>query len=169
MFGIERVAELVHRFLEQARPEEGSLRMSVWDDNSSRTILPFSRTRKPSLPDAASRWTSMNFMGSFSCHAMPPLAQDIRSAREAVERLLEELGVRAFLYTIEQKEAGWVLSVDCAIDGGWQTTALKVDMAELNASLRDAAVRAKLRADWEPHLRACAGLRKAPRRAPRGG
>lgn len=99
---------------------------------------------------------------------MPPLAQDIRSAREAVERLLEELGLRAFVYTIEQKEAGWVLSVDCATDGGWQTVALKVDTAELNASLRDAAVRAKLRAEWEPHLRACAERRKAPRKAPRG-
>ena len=99
---------------------------------------------------------------------MSPLAQDMRSAREAVERVLEELGLRAFVYTVEPKDASWVLSVECATDGGWQTVALTVDPAELNASLRDAAVRAKLRADWAPHLRACAGIHRAPRTAPGG-
>lgn len=88
---------------------------------------------------------------------MPPLAQDIRSARKAVERVLDELGVRAFVFTVEQKESGWLLSIECAVDGDWQTVALAVDPAELNASLSDPAVRAKLRADWAPHLRACAG------------
>jgi hypothetical protein len=86
-----------------------------------------------------------------------PLAQDIRNARSAVERVLEELGVRAFVFTVEQKETGWVLSVECALDGGWKRVGLAVDPAELSASLRDPAVRAKLRADWAPHLRACAG------------
>jgi hypothetical protein len=99
---------------------------------------------------------------------MPPLAQDIRSARKAVERVLKEIGVRGFVYTVEQKEAGWVLSVECATDGGWQTLSWRVDPAELNASLGDSAVRAKLRADWEPRLRACAVRRKAPRTTPRG-
>jgi hypothetical protein len=88
---------------------------------------------------------------------MSPLAQDIRSAREAVERVLEGLGMRAFVYTVERKEERWVLSIDCATEGGWQTVALTVDPAELARSLRDPAVLAKLRADWEPHLRACAG------------
>jgi hypothetical protein len=86
-----------------------------------------------------------------------PLAQDIRGARTAVERLLEELGVRAFVFTVEQKETGWLLSVECATDGGWQRVELAVDPAELSASLRDPEVRARLRADWAPHLRACAG------------
>ncbi|TAK87459.1 MAG: hypothetical protein EPO20_03905 [Betaproteobacteria bacterium] len=87
---------------------------------------------------------------------MPPLAQDIRSARAAVERLLDELGVRGFVYTVEQKETGWVLRVECGTEDGWQALALPVDPAELNASLGDPAVRAKLRADWTPHFRACA-------------
>ena len=86
-----------------------------------------------------------------------PLAQDIRDARSAVERVIEELGVRAFVFTVEQREGGWVLSVECATDGGWQALSWRVDPAELSASLRDPAVRAKLRADWAPHLRACAG------------
>jgi len=100
---------------------------------------------------------------------MSPLAQDIRSAREAVEAILDDLGVRTFVYTIEQKEAGWVLTLECASsDGAWQTVALDVNAAELTGSLRDAAVRQELRAKWEPHLRACAGRHKAPRKAPPG-
>jgi len=105
---------------------------------------------------------------NFFAAIMPPLAQDIRSAREAVERVLEEIGVRGFVYTVEQKEDGWMLSVECATDGEWQAASWRVDPAELNASLGDAAVRAKLRADWEPRLRACATPRKAPRTTPRG-
>ena len=40
---------------------------------------------------------------------MVPLAQDIRSARIAVERLLDEMGLHAFTYTVEPKEGGWTL------------------------------------------------------------
>jgi hypothetical protein len=86
---------------------------------------------------------------------MTPSAPEIRNAREAVERILDELGMSAFVYTVEPKERGWVLSIDCAADGGWQTVALPVNPAELGASLDAAAVRDKLRAEWEPHLRAC--------------
>jgi len=88
---------------------------------------------------------------------MPSLARHIRNARAAVEKVLEELGVRAFVYTLEQKGGGWVLSIECATDGAWQKVSLDVDPAELSASLEDAAVRAKLRAAWAPHLSACAG------------
>jgi hypothetical protein len=87
---------------------------------------------------------------------MATLAHDIRNARRAVERVLDELGVRAFVFTVEQKETGWLLSVECATDGGWQRVALAVDPAELSASLNDPAVRAKLCRDWAPHLRSCA-------------
>lgn len=100
---------------------------------------------------------------------MPPLANDIRSAREAVERVLDDVGARAFLYTVERKEAGWVLSIECATNGDWQTLVLAVDPAELNASLTDPAVRSKLAAEWGPRLRACAVERRAPRTAPGGG
>ena len=86
---------------------------------------------------------------------MAPLAQDIRNARAAVERVLDEMGVRGFVYTVEQKEDGWTLSVECVAGGEWQSARLRVDPAELGASLRDAGIRAKLRTDWEPRLRSC--------------
>jgi len=87
---------------------------------------------------------------------LPPLAQDIRNAHAAAEGLLGELCVRAFAYTVEQKDGRWTLRVECATDGGWQVSTFAVDPAELGASLRDPAVRAKLRAAWLQHLGACA-------------
>ena len=90
---------------------------------------------------------------------------EIRAAREAVERILDDCGLRAFVYTVEPKVEGWLLIIDCAADGGWQSITLPVDAAELSASLADAAVREKLRHEWEPHLRACARSRaEAPAR-----
>ena len=86
---------------------------------------------------------------------MPPPAQDLRNARAAVEQVLDEMGVRGFVYTIEQKEDGWTLSVECAAGGEWQSARLRVDPVELGACLRDAGIREKLRAQWEPHLRSC--------------
>jgi SHS2 domain-containing protein len=84
-----------------------------------------------------------------------PLAQDIRGAREAVERLLDELGLRGFEYIVERREEGWTLRVDCATDEGWQEATLTVDPGELRASLGDPSMRDKLRRNWEPHFRAC--------------
>ena len=98
---------------------------------------------------------------------MPPLAEDIRNARQAVERVFDDLGIRAFAYTVERKEAGWTLSVDCAMDGEWQTVAIAVDPAELNASLGDDAVRAKLCEEWGPRLRSCATSPMERRKATR--
>jgi hypothetical protein len=78
------------------------------------------------------------------------------------------MGVRGFVYTVEQKDDGWMLSVECAMDGGWQAASWRVDPAALSASLRDASVRANLRADWETRLRACVTPHKAPRTTPPG-
>lgn len=49
---------------------------------------------------------------------MVPPGPDIRNAREAVESILDQLGIRAFVFTVEPKESGWVLSIECATDGG---------------------------------------------------
>ncbi|MCX7960091.1 MAG: hypothetical protein N2653_00765 [Burkholderiales bacterium] len=78
-------------------------------------------------------------------------------ARAAVERVLESLGVRDYLYTLEHWNGRWVLSVECAFPGGWQSTAIDVDPKRLVASLHDLAQRERLCAEWEPHLKACLG------------
>jgi len=83
------------------------------------------------------------------------LANDIRNTRVAVERLLDDIGLRAFAYTVEHKEEGWILRIECGGDGAWQVVTLHVNPAELAASLVDPNVREKLRRDWMPHLQAC--------------
>jgi hypothetical protein len=80
---------------------------------------------------------------------------DIAQARAAVERLLEELDLRTFLFTLEPKEAGWRLSIECESEGGWQSVALPVDPEELRASLHDSATRERLREAWSQRLGVC--------------
>ncbi len=87
---------------------------------------------------------------------MGSLAGDIRSTREAAERLLDELGLSGYTYTVEQKEEGWVLRVECDTGDGWQDSEFSVDPHELAASMNDPVVRERLRKAWEPHFRACA-------------
>ena len=82
-------------------------------------------------------------------------ALEIREGRAAVERLLDELGLRAFIFTLEPKEGGWELHLDCSTAEGWQTIALPADIAALRASLTDAALRERLREDWRARLGAC--------------
>lgn len=86
--------------------------------------------------------------------SMGSLAQDIRSARLAVERVLDEIGLVAYLYTVEPKEEGWSLRVECPVEEGWQEVTLPVDRDELSESLRDGHVRQRLRSRWGSHFRA---------------
>jgi hypothetical protein len=85
-----------------------------------------------------------------------PTAAHLLQARAAVERVLEELGLAAFLFTLEPKESGWQLTVECAGDGGWQTVTLPADAGELRASMHDPATRERLRAAWSKRLSGCA-------------
>lgn len=80
---------------------------------------------------------------------------DIRGARAAVEQVFDELGLGAFVYTVEPKENGWELRAECAVEEGWQTIVLPVDPADLTASLSDPGVRRELCTAWAPHFRAC--------------
>jgi hypothetical protein len=87
---------------------------------------------------------------------MTPLALDIRAARTAAERILEELDLGSYVFTVEAKAGGWELSVQCAAGEAWQVIALPVDPAKLRASLDDPAVRDDLRSAWRTHLEPCA-------------
>jgi len=83
-------------------------------------------------------------------------AADIAETRAVVERMLEGLGLAAFLFTLEPKESGWQLTVECAADAGWQTVMLPIDADELRASVHDPAARDRLRAAWGERLSGCA-------------
>lgn len=83
-------------------------------------------------------------------------APDPAALRAAIQRILDELGLRAFLFTHESKDAGTVLRIECATNGDWQTVTFPVDDAELAASLRDTAARQRLREARRERLRECA-------------
>ncbi len=87
---------------------------------------------------------------------MTPPAPDIRAARVAAERILDELELGSYAFTVEAKEDGWVLSVECAAGEDWQVVSFPVDPARLRASLDDPGVRREIGAAWGPHLEACA-------------
>jgi hypothetical protein len=87
--------------------------------------------------------------------AVDASALDISEGKAAVERLLGELGLRDFVYTLEPKEGGWQLHLECSTAEGWQTVALPADIVLLRASLGDAALRERLREDWRERLAAC--------------
>lgn len=86
-------------------------------------------------------------------------APDIRAARIAAERILDELELGSYAFTVEAKEDAWVLSVECAAGEAWQAASIPVDPARLRASLDDPSARRELRAAWRTHLAACAKKR----------
>lgn len=116
--------------------------IEIVDAQGDRHVL---RLRAPLRATAPSR--------SVDAAGPPP---DPAALRTAIQRILDDLGLRAFLFTHETKDDGSLLRVECAINGDWQTVTFPVDDAELAASLHDAAVRQRLRAAWGQRLRDCA-------------
>jgi len=80
---------------------------------------------------------------------------DMVEARGEVERLLEELWLRAYIFTLEPKEPRWQLTVECTAEGGWQTVTLAVDPEALRAAVHDPAARERLRAAWSERISLC--------------
>ena len=79
-------------------------------------------------------------------------AEDIRSARMAVERVLEGIGLRAYVYTVQPRERGWTLRLEYPVYQGWRQATLPVDPGEPRASLDDARVRRRLCSKWARHM-----------------
>jgi hypothetical protein len=82
-------------------------------------------------------------------------AAELEQAREATSALLEKLGLDAYLFAIEPRESGWELTVECAVEEGWEAVLLPVDIQSLLASRTDADARARLLQTWGPKLAAC--------------
>ncbi len=83
-------------------------------------------------------------------------AAELAEARDVVQSLLETLGLRAYLFEVEPRESGqWVVRIDCALNGEWQSTSLEVPWQALRACREDPAARRALLAQWRPHLDHC--------------
>ena len=85
---------------------------------------------------------------------MTCLAQDIQSARIAVERVLDGIGLRSYLYSLQTRERGWTLRLEYPVRQGWRQATLPVDPGELQASLDDPHVHRRLCSTWARHLHA---------------
>ncbi len=77
------------------------------------------------------------------------------NARDAADRLLESVGIEAYLFEVEPDGNAWHLTVECATEDGWQRLALDVDGAELLASCSDHAAFGRLEDHLRARLRAC--------------
>lgn len=84
-----------------------------------------------------------------------PTEADLVQARDAVDALLEDLGIAAHLYTVEPREGRWAVIVECATESGWQRAELQAGPELLAAIRGDAAGRAALLAEWRTHLTVC--------------
>jgi len=82
-------------------------------------------------------------------------AAELEQAREAVTVLLDELGLEAYLFAVEPREANWEVKVECAVQEGWETVTLPVELRALLASRVDREARARLAQTWGTRLAAC--------------
>jgi hypothetical protein len=77
------------------------------------------------------------------------------NARDAADRLLDAVGLEAYLFEVEPDGSAWHLKVECATEEGWQSLALDVDGAELLASCTDHAAFGRLQDRLRSRLQAC--------------
>lgn len=80
---------------------------------------------------------------------------DLLEAKDAVGRLLEELGLKAYLFEVEPAGDAWQVRIECATRDGWQMLRLEVDAAQLRDCASDSAARSELLRQWHERLAAC--------------
>lgn len=80
---------------------------------------------------------------------------ELALAKDAAAALLEQLRLEAYLFEVEPNEGTWELRIDCAMEGGWQSSKLPVDKERLLASRSDGATRRALLSDWRQSLSVC--------------
>lgn len=82
-------------------------------------------------------------------------ATDLIHAKEAARNLLEALGLRNYLYQVEPRENPWMVRVDCAVEDGWRSMTVDVDVTDLLESRNDDSVFERLLASWSKHFQPC--------------
>jgi hypothetical protein len=80
---------------------------------------------------------------------------ELARAREAVQRVLEELQLDAYLFEVEPGEGHWEVKVECAAAEGWQTCRLRADREYLLRGVDDAVVHEVLLDAWREALADC--------------
>ena len=79
-------------------------------------------------------------------------AKNLDEARNTVGKLLEQLGLSAYLFEVEPDAGQWKVRVECAHNSGWQSSLLVVDDAMLHACRTDRFARDHLLGEWRERL-----------------
>ena len=87
--------------------------------------------------------------------AMAITIEELTRAREVAGKLLEELALEAYVFSVEPRNEHWELRVECAIDGAWETRVIPVDKSVLMLCMEDSKVRLELLNTLAEYLDAC--------------
>ena len=80
---------------------------------------------------------------------------ELAKIREAISKLLDELQLEAYVFDVEPQEGQWLLTVECAIDEGWQTVTLKANKDYFQHGADDAVFHQLLLDEWREALSTC--------------
>lgn len=77
---------------------------------------------------------------------------DLIAAKDAVTKLLDELGLAAYLFEVEPRAGDWELRIECELEDGWRIAHLDIPKEQILASTRDRMARASLLRTLRLHL-----------------
>ena len=80
---------------------------------------------------------------------------ELAQVREVVHHLLEQLRLDAYLFEVEPRDDRWEISLECAMDEGWETVRLAADKELLLRGVDDAVAHEVLVDAWGEALSAC--------------
>lgn len=80
---------------------------------------------------------------------------ELLQAKDTVGRLLEQLGLQAYLFEVEPVGELYQVRVECATGDGWQTLHLQLAAPRLRECAADGAVRGEVLRQWRERLAAC--------------
>lgn len=86
---------------------------------------------------------------------MPLSTAELANAREIVSKILDELRFDAYLFEVEPGEDKLEITVECAVEGGWETVKLIVDKDHLLRGIDDPGAHQLLLNNWRNVLSAC--------------
>jgi len=77
---------------------------------------------------------------------------ELSDIRVVVAEILDDIGLRSYVFNIEQDEKEWIVSVDFPDQEQWQTVDLHVDKDVLHDCLTHDKKREKLSSAWKKRL-----------------
>lgn len=77
---------------------------------------------------------------------------ELGDIRSLVSDVLDDIGLHAYVFNVEQDEAHWIVSVDFPHHDDWQAADLRVDKGVLRDCLKDPEARKALGSTWKKKL-----------------